>query len=388
MSAAPAETGPGAGTGAATGADTGAEPAEVIVEQRGRLGLLTLNRPRAINALTHGMVRLIAEALDRWADDDTVATVAVVGSGERGLCAGGDVVSLYRDVTEADGLGAAAFWRDEYTMNARIASYPKPFVAIQDGIVLGGGIGVSAHGSHRIVTERSKLGFPEVTIGFVPDVGATWLLSRAPGELGTRLALSAASIGPADAILVGFSDSFVPSDRLPKLLKALEFEDAATVIEALATEPGPGVLDAQRDWTDEVFAGDSVTDIIERLRDHAAPEASALAESIDQKSPLALAVTLESLRRARELPGLTAALDQEYRVSRHSSAAPDFAEGIRAQLVDKDRNPKWSPSSHAAVAAADVSAVFETPSDGDLGLAAADGLGLPAELELASKETS
>lgn len=354
--------------------------AEVIVETRGRLGLLTLNRPKAINALTHDMVRIIRAALDRWADDDAIATVAVVGSGDRGLCAGGDVVSLYRDVTEADGLGAAAFWRDEYEMNARIAAFPKPFVAIQDGIVLGGGIGVSAHGSHRVVTERSKLGFPEVTIGFVPDVGATWLLSRAPGELGTRLALSAASIGPADAILVGFSDSFVPSDRIPKLLKALEVEDPATVIAALASEPDPGTLEAQRGWTDEAFAEDSVADIIHRLREQGDPEASALADSIDRKSPLALALTLESLRRARQLSGLDAALEQEYRVSRHASAAHDFAEGIRAQLIDKDRNPRWNPSSHSAVTEAVVAAGFEAPSDGDLGLS--------AELEPASKETA
>ncbi|WP_173922364.1 enoyl-CoA hydratase/isomerase family protein [Agromyces sp. Marseille-P2726] len=352
--------------------------AEVIVEQRGKLGLLTLNRPKAMNALTHEMVRLISAALDRWADDDSIATVAVIGSGDRGLCAGGDVVSLHRDVTGSDGMGAAAFWRDEYAMNARIATYPKPFVAIQDGIVLGGGIGVSAHGSHRVVTERSMLGFPEVTIGFVPDVGATWLLSRAPGGLGTRLALAAASIGPADAILVGFADVFVPSERIPALLRALEWQAPTTAIAMLADAPQPGVLAGQREWTDDAFAGDSVTEIIDRLREQGDPEASALADSIDRKSPLALAVTLESLRRARELPGLEAALDQEYRVSRHMSGVPDFAEGIRAQLIDKDRNPQWSPSSHGAVTHADVAAVFEEPSDGDLGLSA----------ELASKETA
>lgn len=340
--------------------------AEVLVEVRGRLGLLTLNRPKAINALTHGMVTIIAGALDRWADDDGIATVAVIGAGDRGLCAGGDVVGLYRDVTESDGMGAAAFWRDEYAMNARIADYPKPFVAIQDGIVLGGGIGVSAHASHRVVTERSKLGFPEVTIGYIPDVGATWLLSHAPGELGTRLALTAAHVGPADAILVGFADHFVPSDRIPTLLTALETEEPATAIALLAAEPAPGVLAAQQSWTDETFSAATVPAILGRLRLSGSDEAAALAEGIAHKSPVALAVTLESLRRARELPTLEAALAQEYRVSRHSSTTHDFAEGIRAQLVDKDRNPRWIPSNHADVSPADVSAFFEVPSDGDL----------------------
>lgn len=355
-----------------------AEDSEVLVEERGRLGLLTLNRPKAINALTHNMVKLISAALDRWADDDDIATVALVGAGDRGLCAGGDVVGLYRDVTEADGMGAAAFWRDEYAMNARIARYPKPFVAIQDGIVLGGGIGVSAHGSHRVVTERSKLGFPEVTIGYIPDVGATWLLSHAPGELGTRLALSAATIGPADAILVGFSDHFVPSDRISTLLRTLEATNPVTAIAFHAASPDRGELAAQREWTDHAFTADSVTDILGRLRGYGSEEASALADSIAQKSPLALAVTLEALRRARHLPDLEAALDQEYRVSRHSSGTPDFAEGIRAQLIDKDRNPRWNPSTHAAVTDGDVEAFFEVPADGDLDLSTA----------FASKETA
>jgi enoyl-CoA hydratase len=350
--------------------DTVVEDAEVIVEERGRLGLLTLNRPNAINALTHTMVTLILAALDRWVEDEAIMTVAVVGAGERGLCAGGDVVGLYRDVTERDGMGAAAFWRDEYAMNARIAGYPKPFVAIQDGIVLGGGIGVSAHGSHRVVTERSKLGFPEVTIGYIPDVGATWLLSRAPGELGTRLALSAASVGAADAILVGFADSFVPSDRIPALLSALETQDPDTAIATFATQPGPGVLGAQRGWTDTAFVANSVAGIIDRLHKTGDAQMSQLADSIGRKSPLALAVTLEALRRARKLPTLEAALDQEYRVSRHSSRTADFAEGIRAQLIDKDRNPRWSPPDHDAVTVAQIAAFFTVPSDGDLGLSA------------------
>jgi enoyl-CoA hydratase len=348
---------------------------DVIADERGRLGLLTLNRPKALNALTHTMVLLISDALDRWADNDAISAVAVTGSGDRGLCAGGDVVGLYRDVTGADGKSAAAFWRDEYAMNARIANYPKPFIAIQDGMVLGGGIGVSAHGSHRVVTERSKLGFPEVTIGFVPDVGASWLLSRAPGELGTRLALSAETVGPADAILVGFSDAFVPSDRIPAMLTALETEQPSAAIATFAGQPEQGVLAAQREWTDDVFGQSSVALILDRLAVQGTATASGLAEGIAKKSPLALAVTLEALRRARGATSLEEVLDQDYRVSRHASMTKDFAEGIRAQLIDKDRNPRWSPSELADVTDAEVAKFFATPSDGELGLHAllADG---------------
>jgi enoyl-CoA hydratase len=257
-------------------------------------------------------------------------------------------------------------------MNAAIASYPKPYVAIQDGLVLGGGIGVSAHGSHRVVTERSKLGFPEVTIGYIPDVGATWLLSLAPGELGTRLALSAESVGAADAILVGFADSFVSSERIPALVAALESEDAGTAIANLAGEPPSGTLAAQRAWTDRAFSADSVLEVIDRLRATGSPEASVLADVIDAKSPIALAVTLEALRRASALPSLEAVLAQEFRVSRHSAASHDFAEGIRAQLIDKDRNPQWQPPTHEAVSVDAVAEFFEEPTDGDLAFPPSD----------------
>ena len=203
----------------------GTEP-EVVFDRRGHVGSITLNRPRAINALTHSMAGLIRAQLDRWANDDDVKTIVLTGSGERGLCAGGDIVSLYRDAESGDGSASRAFWRDEYELNAFIARYPKPYVAIMDGIVLGGGIGISAHASHRIVTERSKLGLPETGIGFIPDVGASWLLTRSPGELGTYLALSASTVRAGDAIAIGLADSYVPSERLPMLIRDLEQVDA------------------------------------------------------------------------------------------------------------------------------------------------------------------
>lgn len=348
---------------------TDAAGPDILIEQRGRLGLITLNRPRAINALNHDMVRGMADALTRWADDDSVETVAITGAGERGLCAGGDIVSLYDDAVSGDGTASAEFWFDEYHLNAQIARYPKPIVAIQDGIVLGGGIGISAHASHRIVTERSKLGLPEVGIGFIPDVGATWLLSHTLGQLGTFVALTAGSVGAADAIAIGLSDTFVPSDSIPKLLGALETMDAGEAIMLLAADAGDPALLAARSWIGDAFSAGSVPEILGRLRTAGEADADKAADAMMAKSPTALTITLESLHRAAELESLEDALDQEYRVSRRAHAAPDFAEGVRAQVIDKDRNPRWQPLGDLDAAA--IAAYFQPLDDHELGLAAA-----------------
>lgn len=348
--------GVGVGGGAAGSTQALPEP-EVLFELRGRLGVITLNRPRAINALTHGMVKLIHPQLDAWAVDDHVGAVLLVGAGERGLCAGGDIVSLYRDATAGDGRASVEFWREEYALDLAISRFPKPFVAIMDGIVLGGGIGLSAHASHRIVTERSKVGLPETGIGFVPDVGASWLLSRAPGELGTALALSAGSIGAGDAIAVGLADTYVPSERLPLLLSDLEraHPDAAIARHA---EPAPeSPLAADRVWIDPSFAAATVPEILAGLRSGGWKSVE-LADTIEAKSPVAVAVALESLRRAAALPDLEAALEQELRVSTHALGTHDFAEGIRAQVIDKDRNPAWRPATSDEVTRAEVEAYF------------------------------
>ncbi|RFA18150.1 enoyl-CoA hydratase/isomerase family protein [Subtercola boreus] len=334
--------------------------AEVMFDRRGRLGEIALDRPRAINALTHDMVTLIRRQLDEWAEEPGVETVVLLGRGERGLCAGGDIVSLHADATSGDGAASLAFWRDEYALNAAIAQFPKPYVAFMDGIVLGGGVGLSAHGSHRIVTERSKVGLPETGIGFIPDVGATWLLTRVPGRLGTYLALSAAIVGAADAIMAGLADTYVPSDRLPRLLLALETADADVAIAAHAATAPAAELDAARGWIDEAFAAHSVPGILAGLRrDPANGMALAVADTIEQKSPIAVAVTLESLNRVAALPSLNAALEQELRVSMHALRSHDFAEGVRAQVIDRDRNPQWEPRSASEVDQGRVEAYFE-----------------------------
>lgn len=339
----------------------------VLLRKDGRAGRITLNRPRALNALDHAMVRRIAEALAVWEEDDEVATVVVSGAGDRGLCAGGDIRAIREDAL-AGGGASREFWRDEYRLNAHIARFPKPYVAIMDGIVMGGGVGVSAHGSVRIVTERSAVAMPEVGIGFVPDVGGTHLLSRAPGELGTHAALTAARLGPSDALLCGLADHFVPTARLGGFLDALSEVPAEDAVRAFA-EPAPqGELGGQRPWIDASYAADTVEEIVARLRASGDPEAGKAAELILTHSPTALKTTLLSLRRARALTSLEEVLEQEYRVSCAFLDVPDLVEGIRAQVVDKDRSPRWSPRTLDAVAPETVERFLAPLGEPGLGL--------------------
>lgn len=340
---------------------------DVILEVSGGIGRITLNRPKAINALDHAMVREIAPTLAQWATDDAVDVVLLTGAGERGLCAGGDIVSIYHDAKDG-GSGNKDFWREEYILNAAIARFPKPFVAIMDGIVMGGGVGLSAHANTRIVTERSKIAMPEVGIGFVPDVGGTYLLSRAPGEIGTHFALTTARMNAGDAIAVGFADHYIPSDKLEDFYSALE---TVSVGEAVATfsEPAPeSTVTGQQGWIDECYAGDDVQGIVDALAASTVPEAQKSAEDIASKSPVSLAVTLRSLRRAATLPTLEAVLDEEYRVSVASLSSHDLVEGIRAQVVEKDRNPQWQPRTSADVTPEDVDRYFAPLGDAELGL--------------------
>jgi enoyl-CoA hydratase len=341
---------------------------DVIIERSGHAGRIVLNRPKALNALTHAMVLRIAAALDEWEHDDSVSTVVITGAGDRGLCAGGDIVAIHRAATGGDPGAAEEFWRDEYHLNARIARYPKPYVAVMDGIVMGGGVGVSAHGSVRIVTERTRIAMPETGIGFVPDVGGTYLLALAPGELGTHLALTAGSVGAGDALLCGLADHFVPADRIPALLDDLA---ALTVHDAFArhVEPAPHApLAEQRAWLDGCYAADTVERILERLLACGEPVAKEAAEKITAHSPTAVKVALAALRRARALGPLEAVLDQEFRVSCAALATPDLAEGIRAQVIDKDRTPRWQPAVLADVTEQEIARHFAPLGERELGL--------------------
>lgn len=327
-----------------------AAEATVLFEERGPLGIATLNRPRAVNALTHEMVNLLWERLVAWAKDPAIERVLIRGGGERGLCAGGDVVAIYRDMTREDRepgerYETMDFWRDEYRLNLLISRYPKPYIALMDGLVLGGGIGASAHGSHRVVTERTRSGMPETQIGFSPDVGGTYLLGHAPGAAGQHAALTGAHLDAGDALYLGLADVFVPSDRLGELVDALVADGPDQVLPRFS-EPAPASqLEADRAWIDAAYAGGTALDVVGALE--AGPEGGperAAAAVIRGKSPTAVTVALDAVR-AGAGGTLEDALQHEWRVGYRFLDGADFREGVRAQVVDKDRTPRWSPAS-------------------------------------------
>jgi enoyl-CoA hydratase len=340
------------------------ETDDVIVERRGSAGIVRLNRQKALNSLTLQMVRVIAAALEAFAADSGVASIVVLGEGERGFCAGGDIRAIYRSGKEGTD-EAAAFWREEFRLNYAIATYPKPYVALMDGITMGGGVGLSAHGSHRVVTERTRLAMPETGIGYFPDVGATWLLSHAPGEAGTYMGLTALDIGAADAIHAGFADHCVPSERLPALVDALAaLPPSATALDVhraiaeMASEAVGGRLEVHRHTIDRAFAHDTVEGIVEALAAATDTFSSEAQRVIATRSPTSLKLTLRMLRAGAKSASLAECLTREFGVGLQILANPDFYEGVRAAVIDKDRNPKWLPASLGEVGEADIERFF------------------------------
>ncbi len=340
---------------------------DVVFDESNGIGLITLNRPRARNALTTPMVVAMSDQLRAWESDPGVRAVLIRGAGAHGLCAGGDVKAMRTSALERDG-AVVEFFRAEYRLNGQISAFRKPYIAIMDGITMGGGVGVSAHGSVRIVTERTAFAMPEVTIGIAPDIGATWLLSHAPGELGTYAGLTGSTLGAGDVIAFGLADHFVPSDRLDDLVQLIEAGDVGAALAGVA-EPSPlSIIAAHRDWIDECFAFDSVSRILDALDASTIPEANDAARLIRTKSPTAVAVTLASLRRARDLPSLNDALEQEFVVSCNLIHGHDAIEGVRALIVDKDQSPAWEHADAAAVSDQDVADAFVNRGYGTLGL--------------------
>ncbi len=322
---------------------------DLIVRREGAAGVIRLNRPKAINAMTLEMSEGIDAALDRFEADPAVAVVLLEGAGERGLCAGGDIRGLYESSKAGGDLGKR-FWRQEYVMNARIAKYPKPYVAFMDGLVMGGGVGLSGHGSHRVVTERTKLAMPEVGLGFFPDVGGTWLLSRSPGELGAYFGLTGQTMNGPDAIYAKFADAEVPSSKLPELREALTKVSAGVthavvrkLIDGFATGETSGPAAVMQPRIDSWFAHDRMEEIIASLQRDGSEFALSTLKVLNEKSPRGMVVTLKLLRLARTSSSLEECLVREYRAALAVFASDDFREGVRAAVIDKDRNPKWSP---------------------------------------------
>jgi enoyl-CoA hydratase len=328
--------------------DAATEP-DLIARREGAAGIVRLNRPKAINAVTLEMFRDIDKALDAFEADPQVAVILLEGAGERGLCAGGDIRALWESSKVKGDLGKI-LWREEYVLNARIKKFPKPYVAFMDGIVMGGGVGLSAHGSHRVVTEKTKLAMPEVGLGFFPDVGGTWLLSRSPGEIGTYFGLTGQTMNGPDAVYSGFADAVVPLGKLPALREALTkvrtdatAADIKTLIAGFATGETAGPVAAKQATIDKWFAHDRMQDIVAALQADGSELAQATLKTLSEKSPRGMVVTLKLLRLARMASSLEECLVREYRAALEVFASDDFREGVRAAVIDKDRQPKWSP---------------------------------------------
>lgn len=323
------------------------ESAHVECRRDGRLGRITLKRERALNALDLGMIRSIHTALTAWLHNPSVEVIVLDGAGERAFCAGGDITVVHASAG-ADPEIARQLWRAEYSLDALIASYPRPVVGLMDGVTMGGGIGLAGHAPVRVVTERSVLAMPEVALGLTPDVGGCLLLSRAPKEQGTHIALTSARIGAGDALACGLADHFVPADRLPALIDALRRPGSRAeyaVAEFAEEAPrGAGDLVEQGAWIEACYAADSVEEILSRLRARPESAAAVAAEALDKGSPTALKVTLRALREARSMTTVQECLVQDYRLCCRFLEGSDLPEGIRATVLDKDREPHWSPS--------------------------------------------
>ena len=317
-----------------------AEPT-VLVRPEGRVLRITLNRPRQINALTREMLARISEAIEAARDDDAIEGILLDGAGERGLCAGGDITMTVKGSPE----DLKAFWAEEFDLFIRINQYPKPFVALMDGITMGGGIGLSAHSAIRVVTERSRIAMPEVRIGFIPDVGGNHILANAPGELGTHLALTAGDVYGADAILTGFADHYVDSASLPALAEAVAHgaKPILDEVRAFEIERPESAFAPHREWIAEAYAGDDLLQILARLEARPEPAAQEAAAAIRAMSPNSVVTALAAIRRAPALD-LAGVFRMEAAVGHAFMPTWDFKEGVRAQIIDKDRNPQWRPN--------------------------------------------
>ncbi len=335
---------------------TVAEPT-VLAEVSGGVGRLVLNRPKALNALDLAMIRALTEALEAWREDPAVRLVTIEGAGGRAFCAGGDVRAIRDNVLRGDAAASEAFFASEYRLNRIIAEYPKPYVALIDGISMGGGMGLSIHGSHRVVTEHAVMAMPETAIGLFPDIGASHFLPRLPGRLGLYLALTGARISPGDAIHVGLATHYVPRSALESL-KAGLVRSGVVALEAHAHPAPDSLLARDRAAIDDCFTPDSVPEILARLEARGDAWAKAQLESLSRMSPTSLCVTAELLRRGAMMT-LPECLAMELNLTRKMIAHPDFAEGVRAQVVDKTRDPKWRPATVAAIDHAAILAMFD-----------------------------
>ncbi len=331
--------------------------------------MITLNRPQALNALTLGMVRAIAAALDAWENDPAVTRVLIEGAGEKAFCAGGDIRAIHDLGRAGRQAEALDFWREEYLLNIRIKHYAKPYIALIDGIVMGGGVGVSLHGSHVVAGERFLFAMPEVGIGFFPDVGATYALPRLPGRAGAFLAITGERVRQGDALALGLVHAAIASADMPALRERLVAgEDVDAAIRALAMQPEPGPILAEAALIDRCFAGESVTEIFSALDAAAAGGATfagKIAAGMRGKSPTSMCLALEQMRRGATM-GFVDAMLTEFRIVSRICHGHDFYEGVRAVIIDKDNAPRWQPADLAGVDPAEIARHFAPLPGGEL----------------------
>lgn len=346
---------------------------EIQFGRRGGLGIVTLGRPQALNALTHDMVRRLSRALAIWREDARIGAVLVRAAPGRAFCAGGDIRAIVA-ILRAEGVDAALrFFFDEYRMNWRIAHFPKPYIAFMDGITMGGGVGISVHGSHRVVTENTVFAMPETGIGFFPDVGGTFFLPRLPWYAGRHLGLTGERIDAADCLALGIANSFVPATRLDELVEALAAVAASELPEridallaAVAADPGPSRLRSARPAIENCYGGMEFAEVVAALERERTGFGSRTLETLASKSPLSLRVTFAQLRRGAALD-FDACMQLEYRMVRRFLECDEFAEGVRAQVIDKDRKPRWRHADWRQVREQEVEAFFAPLAGPELG---------------------
>jgi len=339
----------------------------IHIRKSGKAGRVTLTRPEALNALTYEMCMAIGEALDAWQDDNSISLIIIDAEGSKSFCAGGDIADLYDTGKAGDFEFGRKFWADEYRVNAKIKNYSKPYISIMDGIVMGGGVGISAHGSHRVVTENTIFAMPECGIGLAPDVGGNLLLSRAPGNIGEYLGTTGARLDAADCLYVGIADVFVPEKNLEDLIEALEDTGDLSFFDTFAKEPGSSQLVEAQEKIDKYFHLETALDIVRALEADDDDEWAANAAKLMRRNcPLSVACAVELVRQSRNLSSIEQILGLEYRFTYRSMSHGDFVEGIRAQIIDKDRNPKWKNARLEDLSKGQIGQMLENLGDTEL----------------------
>ncbi|NNE87921.1 MAG: enoyl-CoA hydratase/isomerase family protein [Silicimonas sp.] len=335
------------------------------IRKTGRAGRITLQREKALNAVTWEMIREISSILPIWAEDDSIDVVVIDAEGTRAFSAGGDIAEIYAALIAEDFETPRRFWREEYQMNAMLFHFPKPVVSFMQGFTMGGGVGVGCHASHRIVGITSRIAMPECSIGLVPDIGGSYLLAQAPGHVGEYLGTTATRMGPGDAVFAGFADLFIPEAEWPDLIETLESTGAVDALSDAAQAPPASDLAKQQAQIERFFSGDTLRDILSELQASDTAWSRAAQKALAPNAPLAMAAAIELIHRARAFNTIAPALLQEYRFVHRIVAQGDFREGIRAAIIDKDKAPKWSHDSLSGPAHSEVLTMLEPLGDDD-----------------------